>query len=220
LPGGLGILGGTFNPPHRGHLAVAACARAQLGLERVLLMPSCAPPHKPAREDPGPEHRLRMCRLAVEGHEGIEASALEIERGGPSYTVDTLLELHARAEADDPQPAPRPTLILGSDMAGTLPAWRSPQEIVELADIAVAERPGDGRESVLSVLEPLDARARFLEMPPIDISSSLVRLRVARGEPVGEMVGDAVAAYIAEHRLYRMGGVGGGAGRAGEGDLG
>ncbi len=210
MPGGLGILGGTFNPPHRGHLAVAACARAQLRLERVLLMPSFAPPHKPALEDPGPEHRLRMCQLAVEGHEGIEASALEIERGGPSYTVDTLLELHARADADAHQPTARPTLILGSDMARTLPAWRRPQEIVKLADIAVAERPGDGRAEVLAVLESLGAHAGFLGMPPIDISSSLVRLRAARDEPVGELVGDAVAAYIAEHRLYREGGGDGG----------
>ncbi len=220
MPGGLGILGGTFNPPHRGHLAVAACARAQLGLEKVLLMPSFAPPHKPAREDPGPEHRLRMCQLAVAvdwkgiGVGGIEASALEIERGGASYTVDTLLDIDART------PSSRPTLILGSDMARTLPSWRRPHEIVGLADIAVAERPGDGREEVLSVLESLDTRARFLEMPPIDISSSLVRLRAARGEPVGELVGDAVAAYIAEHRLYREGGVGGGAGRAGAGEPG
>ncbi len=211
MPIGLGILGGTFNPPHLGHLAVAACARAQLGLERVLLMPSFAPPHKPALEDPGPAHRLRMCQLAVERDgagldvTGVEASALEVERGGPSYTVDTLLELHARADAHDRQPIPRPTLILGSDMARTLPGWRRPDDILELADIAVAERPGDGRNEVLAVLESLDTRARFLEMPPIDISSSMVRLRVARGEPVGELVGDAVAAYIAEHRLYREG---------------
>jgi nicotinate-nucleotide adenylyltransferase len=208
LPRGLGILGGTFNPPHLGHLAVAAHARAQLGLERVLLMPSHTPPHKPALEDPGPAHRLRMCRLAVEEGwagldvTGVEASALEIERGGPSYTVDTLLDLDARDHSL------RLTLILGSDMARTLSGWRRPEEIVELADIAVAERPGDGRDEVLAVLEDLGAHRVFLEMPPIDISSSMVRLRVARGEAVGELVGDAVAAYIAEHRLYRDGGSG------------
>jgi nicotinate-nucleotide adenylyltransferase len=198
----LGILGGTFNPPHLGHLAVATHALSQLELERVLLMPSHTPPHKLPRQDPGPGHRLRMCRLAVEGHAGLEAGALEIERGGPSYTVDTLIALDAPSTAS--HPAPRLTLILGSDMARTLPSWRRADEIVELAAIAVAERPGDGREEVLAVLESLGARVAFLEMPPIDVSSSMVRGRVARGESVQELVAPAVAAYIAEHQLYRQ----------------
>jgi nicotinate-nucleotide adenylyltransferase len=207
MPQRLGILGGTFNPPHLGHLAIASHALAQLQLERVLLMPSHTPPHKSSQGDPGPAHRLRMCQLALEGHQpGLGACALEIERGGPSYTVDTLLALHARAhpDADARRPSSlRLTLILGSDMARTLPTWRRPGELVELADIAVAERPGDWREEVLTALEPLGARVFFLEMPAIDISSSMVRSRVARGEPVHELAGPAVAAYIAEHQLYR-----------------
>jgi nicotinate-nucleotide adenylyltransferase len=197
----LGILGGTFNPPHVGHLTVASHALAQLGLERVLLMPSHTPPHKLPQHDPGPRHRLRMCELAVEGRAGLRAGALEIERGGPSFTVDTLLALHAPSASH--QPSPQLTLILGSDMARTLPTWRSAGEIVELADIAVAQRPEDGREEVLAVLESLDARAAFLEMPPIDASSSMVRERVSRRESVEELVGPAVAVYIAEHGLYR-----------------
>jgi nicotinate-nucleotide adenylyltransferase len=213
----LGILGGTFNPPHVGHLAVATHALEQLRCERVLLMPSHTPPHKLPRQDPGPEHRLRMCELAVQGHAGLHAGALEIERGGPSYTVDTLWALHAPsaskrsaspdssrlASSGSDRSAPRLTLILGSDMARTLPSWRRVQEIVALADIAIAERPGDGREQVLAVLESLGARASFLEMPPIDVSSSMVRSRVARGESVQELVAPAVAIYIAEHQLYR-----------------
>lgn len=208
IPGGafnpshLGILGGTFNPPHLGHLAVASHARSQLGLERVLLMPSHTPPHKLPQPDPGPEHRLRMCELAVEGHEGLKAGALEIDRGGLSYTVDTLSALHATSASS--HDAPRLTLILGSDMARTLPTWHRVGEIVELADIAVAERPGDGRDEVLAALESLGAHSSFLEMPPIDVSSSMVRGRVARGESVAELVGAPVAAYIAEHRLYRQ----------------
>jgi nicotinate-nucleotide adenylyltransferase len=197
----LGILGGTFNPPHRGHLAVAVHALAQLGLERVLLMPSHTPPHKLPQHDPGPRHRLRMCELAVEGRAGLQAGGLEIERGGPSFTVDTLLALHAPSAPR--QPSPQLTLILGSDMARTLPTWRRAGEIVALADIAVAARPGDGRAEVLAVLDSLGARATFLEMPPIDVSSSTVRERVSRGESVEELVGAAVAAYIAEHGLYR-----------------
>jgi nicotinate-nucleotide adenylyltransferase len=213
MPRRLGVLGGTFNPPHLGHLAIASCALAQLHLERVLLMPSHTPPHKPVQQDPGPAHRLRMCELAVEGRRpGLDACALEIERGGPSYTVDTLLALHARADANaDPDgavdadardPAPRLTLILGSDMARTLPAWREPREILRLADLLIAERAEDARGEVLAVLEPLGARVDFLEMPAIDVSSSLVRARVAQGEAVGDLVGSAVAAYIAEQRLY------------------
>jgi nicotinate-nucleotide adenylyltransferase len=212
----LGILGGTFNPPHIGHLAVATQALRQLGCERVLLMPSHTPPHKLPQQDPGPEHRLRMCELAVEGHDGLQAGALEIERGGPSYTVDTLKALHAPPASNRPasldsirfaapgsnRPAARLTLILGSDMARTLPSWRRAGEIVELADFAVAERPGDGREQVLAVLGSLGARVSFLEMPPIDVSSSMVRLRVARGESLQGLVAPAVAAYIAEHQLY------------------
>jgi nicotinate-nucleotide adenylyltransferase len=201
MPQRLGILGGTFNPPHLGHLAVARGALSQLGLERVLLMPSHTPPHKPPQNDPGPKLRLRMCELAVAGHPGLQAGALEVDRGGPSYTVDTLLALHAARSSSHAES--RLTLILGSDMARTLPSWRRAQELVSLADVAVAERPGDGRAEVLAALEPLGARATFLEMPTIDVSSSMVRERVARGEPVQELVGPAVAAYIAEHQLYR-----------------
>jgi nicotinate-nucleotide adenylyltransferase len=185
-PQNLGILGGTFNPPHLGHIAVATHARAELGLERVALMPSHTPPHKTTLDDPGPEHRLRMCELAVAGHTGLCASALEVQRGGVSYTVDTLLSLH------ELHPDTQLTLILGSDMERTLGSWRRPEELQRLARIVVAERPGDiGLEG-----------ASVLAMPPIDISSSQVRERVAHGEPIEDLVGPRVGAYISEHRLY------------------
>lgn len=205
-PPHLGILGGSFNPPHLGHLAVATHALSQLGLERVLLVPSHTPPHKLSQHDPGPGHRLRMCELAVAGHAGLQVCALEIERGGPSYTVDTLKALHASSSSDSKRPTLRLTLILGSDMARTLPSWRRAGEIVELADIAVAKRPGDGREDedVLAVLEPLGARVSLLEMPPIEVSSSMVRERIARKKSLQGLVAPAVAAYIAEQRLYRQ----------------
>ena len=90
----IGILGGTFNPPHRGHLALAARAKAELGLERVVLMPANSAPHKGEEGDPGPRRRLEMCRLAVGDEAGLEVCGLEIERGGPSYTVDTLRAIH------------------------------------------------------------------------------------------------------------------------------
>jgi nicotinate-nucleotide adenylyltransferase len=196
-PHTIGILGGTFNPPHRGHLALASHAQAELGLERVLLMPAHSAPHKGEEGDPGPERRLEMCRLAVEGEAGLEACALEIERGGPSYTVDTL---RAIKQSD---PEAELTFIVGADMARTLPAWREPRALVELAGLAVAEREDAGREDVLRALAPLGARVRFLGMGMLEVSSSRVRERVRNGEPIEDLVAPEVAAYIAEHGLYR-----------------
>ncbi len=188
-PARLGILGGTFNPPHLGHLALARHARAELELDRVLLMPARRSPGKPAEDDPGPVRRLEMCRLAVAGVEGVEVCALEIERDGPSYTVDTLRALHAA------HPDIEITFILGADAARTLSAWQESDKLPALADFAVALRPGAAEPSGFPIM--------FLSMPVDDVSSSLVRERVGRRLPVGELVGPAVAAYIAEHHLYR-----------------
>jgi nicotinate-nucleotide adenylyltransferase len=192
----IGILGGTFNPPHRGHLALASHAQAELGLERVLLMPAHSAPHKGEEGNPGPERRLEMCRLAVDGEAGLEACALEIERGGPSYTVDTL---RAIKQSD---PEAELTFIVGADMARTLPAWREPRALVELARLAVAEREDAGRGDELRALDPLGARVTFLAMGMLDVSSSRVRERVGNGEPIEDLVVPEVAAYIAEHGLY------------------
>lgn len=227
----IGILGGTFNPPHIGHLSLACDARAELGLERVLLMPVHAP-HKLVAADPGPEHRLAMCVLAAQGLDGVSACGLEIERGGPSYTADTLAEIHAS------HPDAELTFIVGADTAGTLPSWHDPQGVLRLGRLAVAERAGADRGQVLAALSDLEAAVRapgggagaakraaapsgesngltpasapavpvrgpyFLAMSPIEVSSSLVRRRVAEGAPVEDLVGRAVAAYIAEHNLY------------------
>jgi nicotinate-nucleotide adenylyltransferase len=205
----IGILGGTFNPPHLGHLALARHARDGLDLESVLLMPARIPPHKPGGEDPGAEHRLRMCRLAVDREPGLSVSVLEIERDGPSYTADTLRAVHAS------HPQLELTFIVGADVARTLPSWREPAGVLELAGLAVAARAGSDREAVLEALAPLTGPdhdvagtggatgVRFLEMPAIDISSSMVRERVAMGESAASLVGEAVARYIAEHGLYR-----------------
>jgi nicotinate-nucleotide adenylyltransferase len=195
----IGILGGTFNPPHRGHLALARHAQAELGLQRVLLMPAYSAPHKGEEGDPGPEQRLEMCRLAVDGEAGLEVCALEIERGGPSYTVDTLRAINAS------DPEAELTFIVGADMARTLPAWREPRALVELAGLAVAEREDAGREDVLRALTPLSADVAFLQMPLVEISSSVVRERVRDGESIEGLVEPAVAEYIAAHGLYRAG---------------
>jgi len=198
----LGILGGTFNPPHLGHLAIARQARTELGLDRVLLMPTYSIAHKNAGPDPGAEHRLSMCRLLVEDDGGLAASALEIERGGQSdrggrsYTVDTLEEIHAS------HPDTRLTLIAGADTASTVPGWHEPARLLALADLAVARRSGTGARAVLDSL-PRAAAVRFLDTPVLHVSSSIVRERLAAREPVEDLVGGAVAGYIAEHGLYR-----------------
>jgi nicotinate-nucleotide adenylyltransferase len=192
----LGILGGTFNPPHRGHVALAKHARSELGLGHVVLMPAHSPPHKAVAGDPGPEQRLQMCRLAVAGETGLEVCSLEIKRGGPSYTVDSLRAIH------ESHPHTELTFIVGADMARTVSAWREPQALVELASLAVAEREDVGREAVLRALRPLRAEVSFLEMPMVEISSSMVRERVAEDRPVDDLVGGAVAEYIAEQGLY------------------
>jgi nicotinate-nucleotide adenylyltransferase len=187
-----------FNPPHVGHIALARAALSGLGLQRVLLTPVLIPPHKPARWDPGAEHRLRMCRLAIDETAGLGVCALELERPGPSYTVDTLRSIHTS------DPDAELTLIVGADMARTLVSWREPREILKLARLAVAEREDTSRGDVLDALAPLegDARTSFVEMPRLDVSSSLVRRRLTAGEPIEELVGAGVASYIAEHELY------------------
>jgi nicotinate-nucleotide adenylyltransferase len=194
----IGILGGMFNPPHIGHLALARAAAESLRLERVLLTPVLVPPHKPAKWDPGAEHRLAMCRLAVLGEPRLAVCTLELERPGPSYTVDTLKSIHAS------DPDAELTLIVGADMAQTLGSWRDPQEILGLARLAVAERDGSTRRVVLDALSPLGRADRivFLPMPPLDVSSSLVRRRLSSGDPIDELVGPDVARYISEHELY------------------
>lgn len=194
-----GILGGTFNPPHIGHLVMAQEARAQLGLDRVVLMPVAVPPHKEADADPGPDVRLALTRLAAEGEEGVEVSTAEIDRGGASFTVDTLRELHER------DPEQELTFIVGGDMAQSLPSWREPERLLELARLAVAEREGIGREDIAARLAPLHdgTRVAFFDMPRIDVSSSSVRRRIAEGRPVKHLVPDAVAAAIADRGLYQ-----------------
>jgi nicotinate-nucleotide adenylyltransferase len=194
-----------------GHLAVARHAREELALDLVLLVPAHTSPYKAGGHgnggerggwDPGPLHRLAMCRLAVAGEDGLDVSAVEVERGGLSYTVETLRAVHAS------HPNAELTFIVGADTAGTLGSWREPAELLVLAHLAVAARAGTARQRVLDAVGEIgadQADVRFLEMPTVDASSSIARARIARGEPVEELVGPAVAAYIAEHGLYRVG---------------
>ncbi|HEV2769091.1 MAG TPA: nicotinate-nucleotide adenylyltransferase [Solirubrobacteraceae bacterium] len=195
----LGLLGGTFNPPHLGHLVCAQEAWAQLRLDRVLLLPVATPPHKRSEADPGPRERLELCRLAAGDDERLGVCSLEIERGGASYTVDTLRVLHDRSPQDEL------TFIVGGDMALSLPTWREPEAVLGLATLAVAERSGAGRQDISDRLTSLGAadRVAFFDMPRLDISSSAVRGRVADGRPVRYLVPGAVAERIEARGLYR-----------------
>jgi nicotinate-nucleotide adenylyltransferase len=195
----VGILGGTFNPPHIGHLVCAQEARAQLGLDRVLLMPVHTAPHKEVADDPGPEARLALCRAASAADDELEVSTLEIERGGPSYTVDTLRALHGSREGDEL------TFIVGGDMASSLPSWREPEAVLELARVAVAEREEHRRQEIaerVGALRGAEQRVVFFTMPRLDISSSDIRRRVAQGHPVRWLVPAGVAEEIEHRGLY------------------
>jgi nicotinate-nucleotide adenylyltransferase len=197
----IGILGGTFNPPHLGHLVCAQEAHAQLKLDQVVLLPANEPPHKQlAPGDPSPEQRVELCRLAIGDDERLAVSRLELDRPGRSFTVDTLRALH------DESPQDELTFIVGGDMARGLPTWREPEQLLALATFAVAEREGAGREDIVGELRPLTEAAgagvAFFDMPRIDVSSSLVRERVAAGKPIRYLVPDAVAERIADWGLY------------------
>ena len=194
----VGILGGTFNPPHIGHLVIAQEVLHQLGVERVVFMPVARPPHKEALEDPGAAVRLELCRLATADDDRLGVSDIEIERGGASYTVDTLRALHDRL------PEHSLTFIVGGDMAWSLPSWREPEAILELARLAVAEREDLRRDDIAERLEPLHSgdRVVFFDIPRIDVSSSSIRGRVATGRPIRYLVPDRVAEAIRERRLY------------------
>jgi nicotinate-nucleotide adenylyltransferase len=194
----VGLLGGTFNPPHVGHLVCATQALGQLDLDRVLLVPVHEPPHKGMEIEPGVAHRVELCRRAVEGEERLGVSLVDADIPGPSFTVDTLRRLNERSPGD------QLTFIVGGDMAHSLPNWREPEAILELAEVAVAEREGIRRNDIIDRLAGLAVdRVRFFDMPRLDVSSSLVRRYVAAGRPVRHLVPEAVERYIADAGLYR-----------------
>lgn len=173
----------------------------QLELDEVVLMPVGKAPHREIEQDPGPEARYELCRLAVAGDERLSVSRLEIDKPGRSYTVETLRAL--REESPDAELF----FIMGADEAASLPEWKDPEEVLRLASIAVAERESTGRDRVTEAVEALGAgdRVRFFSMPGIAISSTMIRERVASGRPIRYLVPDAVAEYIERAGLYRAG---------------
>lgn len=204
VPGSLGVFGGTFDPIHVAHLAVAQEAAESMGLERVLFIPAGEPPHKPGRDITAGEHRLAMIELAITGNDQFAVDRMEIDREGPSYTVDTLEAIHTRRRAAGA--SSDPALIISADTFLDLMTWREPRRVVELARLIVAPRDGYpevGPGFLAEHMADLAHRATFLDGPRLHLSGSELRRRAAAGRSLRYLVPDAVAAYIGDHALYR-----------------
>jgi nicotinate-nucleotide adenylyltransferase len=187
----LGLFGGSFDPIHNGHLIIAQEAVWQLGLDRIVFIPTARPPHKPSRELSPIAHRLRMAEMAVDGLERADVSAMEAE-DETAYTIDTLRRLHAQCGSDT-----RLHLLLGEDSLCEFVTWRDPEEILRLSELAVYGRPG--------WQEPPGAPPHLrLRGPLVEISSTEIRERVAAGRPIRFWVPEAVRDYIVRNGLYRI----------------
>jgi nicotinate-nucleotide adenylyltransferase len=187
----LGILGGTFDPPHFGHLLAAVDAVERLTLDRLVLVPAATQPLKSANSTAPAEHRLAMTRLLVEADPRFEVDAVEIERSGLSFSVETLAVYAER------YPSAERYFLVGADVLRTFDRWRDPEKVLALATLAVLTR--DDRDGQ----RPLPAGAVAVASRRIDLSSTEIRARVAAGRSLRGFVPEPVAAYIAAHRLYR-----------------
>lgn len=197
----IGVLGGTFDPPHIGHLWLATLAADALGLARVLLMPAARPPHKGSRPVSNAADRVMMTRLAIAGDPLLDLSLIEMERPGPSYTVDSLVEL--RASLGDEVGL---VLIMAADSLSEIDTWREPDRLLELAEWAVGPRPGwalPDRGALRERFGASESRIHLLEGPSLDVSGTEIRRRVAAGRSIRYLVPRAVAELIADRGLYR-----------------
>jgi len=193
----LGVLGGSFDPPHVAHLAIASEACHALHLERVLFVPAAAPPHKGGGERTPAGVRLEMTSLAIDDDLRFTASGVEIERG-LVYTVDTLRALRERHAGRGV------VFIMGTDSLLQLETWHEPEELLSLCTLAVAPRPGDAPEDVAAAVSRWgESRVRLLDLPALDLSSSQIRARAAERRPIRYLVPHRVEQYILESRLYR-----------------
>ena len=188
----IGLLGGSFDPPHTGHLLAAGDAFDALGLDRLLFIPAAIQPLKAGQARASGDQRLAMVRLLVADDERFGVDSVEIDRGGLSYTVDTLTALSAR------WPAAELFWLVGADVLESFANWREPERIVQLATVVVLQRTGDAPD-----LAQMPGAARLLATRRIDISSTEIRQRVRDGKSIRGFVPDAVADFIAAERLYR-----------------
>lgn len=199
----VGVFGGTFDPVHQGHLILAEQCREQGRLDRVLFIPAWKPPHKQGQEITPFPHRVEMLALAVAGNAAFQIDELEKDRAGPSFTADTLDELHRRKRDDELY------LILGADCLPDLPYWHDPARIVARAGLLVAARPGwemwpeERLRMALALAADVPLRVQFVQVPLIDTASRDLRRRLAEGRSIRYLVPRAVECYIGTHRLYR-----------------
>lgn len=203
--GRVGVLGGTFDPIHIGHLAAGEEAREALGLDRVLFVPAGVPPHKLGRDISTAEDRVAMVRLAIADNPVFELSRIEVDRPGPSYTVDTAARLLAEG-ATDGRPIDELTVLISAELLGSLHTWHEPERLLALARLAVVPRPGHvvaGRSYVAERFPAQADRVTFLDAPNLGLSATEIRARAATGRSIRYLVPDAVAAWIGDHHLYR-----------------
>jgi nicotinate-nucleotide adenylyltransferase len=196
----LGVLGGTFDPVHLGHLKMAEAAKNALGLERVLLVPAGQPLTRVNQQVSPAGQRLEMLRLAVQDRPGLEVSPIEIERPGPTYTIDTLAALKTQFGKET-----EIYFILGWDSLAQLPGWRHPALLVNMCRIVAVPRPGYSKPDMDALegrISGLKNSVIFLEQPYIDISATEIRKMAANGETIDRLVPAPVAEYIKKHNMY------------------
>jgi nicotinate-nucleotide adenylyltransferase len=196
----IGILGGTFDPIHKGHLAVAEEVRLRLNLDEVIFIPVGRPWRKAGNPILPAEHRVEMVRLAIADRPAFNVSTIEVDREGPSYTVDTLEELKSMRSGGDEL-----FFIVGWDSLADLPYWRAPEQIVRLCLLVAVPRPGcfpPDLDALESSIPGISERIILLDRPEVNVSASQIRERVASGLPISGLVSEAVEKYIREHRLY------------------
>lgn len=191
----IGLFGGTFDPPHNAHLALARLALAELALDELRWIPA-GQPYQKARAITPAAQREAMVRLAIAGEPRFVLERCELERSGPSYTIDTVRELQAR------EPGARWFLLIGQDQYAGLPSWRDWRELLARVSLAVAQRPG---AAALADAELRAVPVAALALPPMDVSATVIRARAAAGAPITDLVPPGVASYIDRHHLYRPG---------------
>jgi len=196
----IGVMGGTFDPIHLGHLLIAEEARSQMNLAEILFVPAGIPWLKMDRTISAAVHRVEMVRLAIADKPYFRLSTVDVERAGPSYTVDTVSDLQGQIGAEDEL-----FLILGWDSLAELPQWQEPSRLITMCRLLVFPRPGYSRPKLKSLeasIPGISKRVIFMDKPVIDISASNIRERLAKGLSVHHLVPKPVNEYIKEHRLY------------------
>jgi nicotinate-nucleotide adenylyltransferase len=199
----IGVLGGTFDPIHSGHLIIAEKARLELGLARILFVPAGQPRLKTGRKITPAAHRVEMVKLAIAANPHFELSTVEIDRPGPSLSVETVAILQKQLGA-----GARLFFVVGWDSLAELPQWKEPKKLIRLCKLVAVTRPGFSRPDLKAMelsVPGVTKSVVWLDIPPVDISSTDIRHRVAQGLPVRGMVPDEVESYIKEHKLYRRG---------------